>query len=531
MQNDSQIKRAKREVGQPESASGESDCESLLDEIEPSSPVAPNPDDKPLKLDAPASQAPLPTPSVTTVAPVTLASNPVVSTAIAAPPPPTSQPPLQPPPPPSLPVCGDLSRPTDNVVEIKTESGEPATAIFPTLASPSAELKKPTENVDEMVAVADGRLSDDKSGAESDKEKSDFGASSGAPFSKAFDFAATSNPCLKNENIYGPVADSKDEILPPVLTSGEENYVPKDEMPTLHASTNGMSEPGALDAPFSTCGYGSQMEMPMDAAIKMEPGLQTTNDDACPGLLDAVGAHKSSRGGESSPPPPTSRHSSSPSAFANLVSTTCSPPSSLAFTPTARLTSSESPKPSAYDSNASDRLANVPPNQSSAGILLPGAPFSMYQENERTDKCLIAPPASANLPPPSASLNLSGPHHGVGAAAASFPSYYHYSSPHPAHVSDRSEHSPYLGKRVVDLSLLFFLFFLYLFYSVWVHVGARIGVPQCLFAETHVPSHLSRVFFLFVASLCQRLSIPEKISLSFQAIPQSTRRESASWLL
>lgn len=261
-------------------------------------------------------------------------------------------------------------------------------------------------NVDENSS---DNATNTKAYPEASKENTDYALPSidnpplSMPIQKQFEYEGSPNAAIKNEGLFDSPSPDRDEILPPVLTS-EESYVPKDEMPTLQANT--LPEPIAT-APYPVdmkypSGYVSQMEMTVDA-IKMEPGLQTTDENS---MSDS--APKQNR--SESP----AQHSQSPTSF--IARPTSSPSSSLPY-PQIR---SESPR---QLEAPSDKSLSAPP------VMLPG--YAMYGEGDRSEKGM----GSSSVPP--SSLNLSQHH-------PAYPPYYHY-PPHPPH-SDKMENSPYLGE-------------------------------------------------------------------------------------
>lgn len=318
--------------------------------------------------------------------------------------------------PPLLPIA-ELNKVDDNT-DTKSENVDlppPSSVIYPAVASPSLakdQSDKVALNIDEnstenLVIV--------KSFTEPTKEKdydiitpSVDSSQLSMPIQKQFEYEGSSNLAsnlaIKNEGIFDCPSPDRDEILPPVLTS-EESYVPKDEMPTLHANTVPEpigTTPYPTDVKYSSS-YVSQMEMAVDA-IKMEPGLQNVDENSM---------------SESTQKPTPSesplQRSQSPTSFAARSNTSPSS-SSLSYSQVP----SESPRP--LEEN-SDKSLSAP------SVMLPG--YAMYSEGDRKEKGI----GSAGVPP--GSLNLSQHH-------PSYPPYYHY-APHPSH-NDKMDSSPYIGK-------------------------------------------------------------------------------------
>lgn len=357
MQSDSAPKRKRG----ADSGSGESDSESLLDEVDSNSP-AQNVEEKP-KSETPVA-------------------------------------------PPLLPIA-ELSRQDDT--DIKINPVDPS-AIFPSVSSPGAKDNTLAEKSPIDVAVGDDN-SDSKNSIAESKEKEYPGRVDNVPLalSKPFtDYDSSSNSAIKNEGIFDSPSPDKDEILPPVLTS-EESYVPKDEMPTLQASTN------LLDSMATTSSYSnemnlkypeyvSQMEVPVET-IKMEPGLQSSDENSVSETVPKPNMP------ESSAPRPES-----PTSFRRQPTASPPPPIPYSHIPP------DSPRQS-MDQNPDKSL-------SSQSVMLP---TYIYNENERGDKALNP----GGVPP--GSLNLSQHH-------SAYNPYYHF-PPHPH--AEKMEPSPYLGMEII----------------------------------------------------------------------------------
>ncbi|XP_065205477.1 arginine-glutamic acid dipeptide repeats protein-like isoform X2 [Planococcus citri] len=308
--------------------------------------------------------------------------------------------------PPLLPIA-ELSRQDETDTKINIP---PPAAVCPAVSSPDA---KDTTLSDKSGIGEDSSDAKNSTTAESkDKEYSarveNVPTTSSKPFTE---YDSSSNSAIKNEEgVFNSPSPDKDEILPPVLTP-EESYVPKDEMPTLHASTN-LPDSMTTTSSYSNemnikypGGYLSQMEVAVDA-IKMEPGLQS--------------------GDENSTLEPANKPNITESSALCLES-----PTSFSRHPAA---SSASPVPYSHIPPESPRQSmdqNLD-KSSSQSVLLP---TYIYNENERGDKTLN--PAAVSV----GSLNLSQHH-------SAYNPYYHF-PPHPH--ADKMEPSPYLGPSALQM--------------------------------------------------------------------------------
>ncbi|XP_065205520.1 arginine-glutamic acid dipeptide repeats protein-like isoform X2 [Planococcus citri] len=359
MQSDSAPKRKRG----PDSGSGESDSESLLDEVDSNSP-AQNVEEKP-KSEIPVA-------------------------------------------PPLLPIA-ELAR--QDETDVKNNNPDPA-AVFPPVPSPGAKDTAISDKSPVNLGVGEDS-SDAKNSNTADSKDKEYSArvenvptASSKPFTE---YDSSSNSAVKNEGIFDSPSPDKDEILPPVLTS-EESYVPKDEMPTLHASTN-LPDSMTTTSSYSNemnlkypGGYLSQIEVAIDA-IKMEPGLQSSDENST-----SEPANKPNLSESSAPRP------ESPTSFNRQPVASSPSPIPYSHIPP------ESPRQS-MDQN---------PDKSSQSVLLP---TYIYNENERGDKTLNP----TGVPP--GSLNLAQHH-------SAYNPYYHF-PPHPH--ADKMEPSPYLGPSALQM--------------------------------------------------------------------------------
>lgn len=381
LQNETDAKR-KREPD-PESASGESDSESLLDEADSNSPAT-NPSDE---------------------------KNTKSETARAA----------------SLLPVAENSNSEENDQKMETEPILTPSAVYPLSSSPNTSNNnggggggKETAHLDKsplnLGVTEEGSSADlpkhPSSGlAEpTSKDQSVESRDLPLPLSKPYaDYEGPSVAMVKNEGLFDSPSPDRDEILPPVLTS-EESYVPKDEMPTLHASTS-ISDTIMSSASYSSdmagvkfaTGYPppSQMEVAVDT-IKMEPGIQSGDEN------NAAEA----------PKPPISE---SPLQRSESPSFSRQPPSPPASMPYSHIPP-ESPRQS-MEPNPDKPLPQP--------VMLPAY---MYNESDRSDKGL-----GPGVPP--GALNLA--HH------PAYAPYYHF-PPHPSHA-DKLEGNPYLGMCFISL--------------------------------------------------------------------------------
>lgn len=355
MQAEGETKR-KRERGPESGASGESDCESLLDEVDSNSP-AQNVEEKP-KSETPVA-------------------------------------------PPLLPIA-ELSRQSET--DVKIDNAAPS-IIFPSGSSPTKEAALPDKSPINLGVNDESSETKNLNVESKDREYPSDGENLPMALSKPYaEYDASANSAVKNEGIFDSPSPDRDEILPPVLTS-EESYVPKDEMPTLHASTNlpdsmttTSSYANDMNVKYST-GYVSQMEVSVDT-IKMEPGLQSSDENSASETAAKQNMSESISRSES---PTSYRQTSSP------------PPPPISY--------SHIPPESPRQSMEHNQDKSLPPQS----VMLP---TYIYNENERNDK----PINSSNVPP--ASMNLSQHH-------SAYAPYYHF-PPHPH--ADKMEPSPYLGR-------------------------------------------------------------------------------------
>lgn len=359
MQAEGETKR-KRERGPerslervPESASGESDCESLLDEVDSNSP-AQNVEEKP-KSETPVA--------------------------------------------PSLLPIAELSRQDESDTKLDNADA----SIFPSGSPPNTKDGVIADKSPLNLGTNEEEIKNSSGGESKDKE---YAENLPMALSKPYpEYDGPSKQGIKLEMDDSPSPD-RDEILPPVLTS-EESYVPKDEMPTLHASTNlpdSMTTTSSYSSEMNmkySSGY-SQMEMSVDG-IKMESGFQSSDENSAQETATQQNMSES-----------VAPRSESPTSFNRQASP---PPQQIPY-PHMR---PESPRQSMEQNQ--DKV--LPPQS----VMLP---TYIYNENERGDKAMNP----SNVPP--GSLNLSQHH-------SAYP-YYHF-PPHPH--ADKMEGSPYLGKLLV----------------------------------------------------------------------------------